>query len=129
MNESEKSAWATLVDVHRLTMFATGSWRRRVARRIEVPPSEQDWDEYHEAVDLLERLREHPLFWEGCSCDHAHIEEPRSRYVYIYAETEEEWAERVRAKLAAGEKPDNNPIKYSQDVVDHFYGTEIIEID
>ena len=37
------------------------------------------------------------------------------------------WA--TRAKLDAGEVPDNNPITYSQNVVDHFYGTEIIEID
>ena len=129
MSRFKKSTWATRVTLHQMTMFASGSWRRRVTSQREIPVPELEWDEYHEAVDLLERLRENHLFREGCSCDHAYIEEPRSRYVVTYAETEEEWEARVRAKLDAGEVPDNNPITYSQNVVDHFYGTEIIEID
>lgn len=107
MTEFKKNSVAMRVSLEQLTMFASGDWRRKVDYTEEIPVPEQEWDEYHEAVALLERLREFDNFNEGCSCEYAYIDEPRPRTIFHYAETEEEWEARVRAKLDAGEQPDN----------------------
>lgn len=122
MTEWKKNAFAVAVPIETLLMFATGDWRRKIDYTEEIPVPEQEWDEYHEAVALLERLREFDNFNEGCSCEHAYIEEPRPRTIFHYAETKEEWEARVWAKLDAGEQPDNQALKFNQDVVDFFFG-------
>lgn len=122
MTEFEKHSIPVRLTIEQLTMFASGDWRRKIDYTEEIPVPEQEWDEYHEAVALLERLREFDNFNEGCSCEHAYIEEPRPRTVFHYAETEEEWEARVWAKLDAGEQPDNQALKFNQDIVDYFFG-------
>lgn len=103
----QKNAFAVRLSIEQLTMFASGDWRRKVDYTEEIPVPEQEWDDYYEAVDLLERLRHYDCFDEGGSDEGASIEEPRPLTRYYYAETEEEWHARVWAKLDAGEQPDN----------------------
>lgn len=123
MTEFKKNAITMTISLEQLTMFASGDWRRKVGYTEEIPVPEQEWDEYHEAVALLERLREFDNFNEGCSCEYAYIEEPRPLTIFHYAETEEEWEARVRDKLDAGEQPDNRVLEFNQGIVDCYFGT------
>lgn len=117
MTEFEKNAFAVAVPIETLLMFATGDWRRKIDYTEEIPVPEQEWDEYHEAV----AARDHLLSFDCVYGADIDIEEPRPRTIFHYAETKEEWEARVWAKLDAGEQPDNQVLKFNQDIVDYYF--------
>lgn len=69
---------------------------RLVASRTETPPTEQQWAEYREAADLLAKLEANPCFYVGGYDCEIRIDEPAPTVHVEYAETEDEWAARVR---------------------------------
>jgi hypothetical protein len=70
---------------------------RLVASRTETPPTAEEWAEYQEGVELLERLRENRFYREGGPDEGSEIEQPRPHVHIVYAETEAEYAARVLA--------------------------------
>lgn len=79
-----------------LAMKYGGDFCRKVATRTETPPTEAEWAEYREAVDLLAKLKDNPYFYVGGYDAEVRIEEPRPKVHIEYAETEAEYAARVR---------------------------------
>lgn len=102
--------------------MAGGDWARRIDHVELIPPTPQDWADYYDAVDHLEKARDYHGFVEDCSCEHAYIEEPRPREVVYYAETRREWMDRVRDKAYAGHALRFEPFKFDQSIVDYYFG-------
>lgn len=125
MTEFKKNAFAVAVPIETLLMFATGDWRRKIDYTEEIPVPEQEWDDYYDALDDLRSLQGREC-WIGYDGDEEYIREPRPRTIFHYAETKEEWEARVWAKLDAGEQPDNQALKFNQDVVDYFFGEPLL---
>lgn len=69
---------------------------RLVASCTETPPTEEQWAEYREALDLFEKLNQSPYFHIGGYDAEVTVEEPQPTVTIEYAETEDEWAARVR---------------------------------
>lgn len=107
------------IDLETLVMFADESWQRKVDRVEELPIPEQEWDEYHEAVDLRDRLLGLDCVYDACGLE---IEEPTPRHIHHYAETREEWLERIQARVDDGEVPGNEAIRADPGIVDYFFG-------
>lgn len=70
---------------------------REVASRTETPPTEEQWAEYHRAVELLAELENNPCFYVGGSDCEVRVEEPQPKVHIEYAETEAEYEARVMA--------------------------------
>lgn len=73
-----------------------GDFCRKVASRTETPPTDADWAEYQEGVELLEKLRENRYYREGGPDEGSEIEQPSPDVQVVYTETESEYAARVR---------------------------------
>ena len=79
-----------------LAMKYGGDFCRKVASRTETPPTPEEWAEYQEGVELLAKLEDNPYFSvEGYDAD-VRVDEPRPHVQVEYAETEAEYAARVR---------------------------------
>lgn len=73
-------------------MSATwADYSRRVERVIEIAPSPAEWDEYERAKEAWAILEDSPYFYAA----DADLIEPRPKREVVYAETEEEWRERI----------------------------------
>lgn len=82
-------------------------WLRQVKEVVVLKPSEEEMDEYHRLVGLLQELRDSELFWDdGHGC--CYIMTPPNKETVVYAETEEEWVLRIFDRLARGEDPGSN---------------------
>lgn len=79
-----------------LAMKYGGDFARRVKSRTETPPTEAEWALCREAVELLEKLEANPYFQVHGYDYELFVEEPRPTVHVEYAETEAEYAARVR---------------------------------
>lgn len=80
-----------------LATFGPEEWRRRIKERIEHTPTENDWQQYRRGVELLNELRDNPFFEDGGHDYGCAVEEPRTQVEIVYAETRDEWGQRVAA--------------------------------
>lgn len=80
-----------------LAMKYGGDFCRKIASRTGTPPTEAEWAKYREAVDLLAKLEDNPYWEDGGTEYGSRIQEPEPSVHYEYAETQEEYAARVRS--------------------------------
>lgn len=81
------------------TLFLEQSqYMRKVDHEIVHPVSAKRWKEYHKIKKAYKKVRQSEFFVDGGPDYGSEIEEPRPIIEYVWAETVEEWQERI-AKL------------------------------
>lgn len=75
-------------------------YKRLVASQTEIAPTNEQMAEYNRALELFAELETNRYFSDGGYEYGASIDKPTGRREYTYAETHEEWLDRVRALLA-----------------------------